>query len=191
MADVRGITPEYLADRNLRGVIWDVDGTLMEYHANDIASEFRQEVRALFRHPDFSHAILSNCGDERFLALGKMFPEIPVVRSYAVGEERIDRVFRDGQDSFAPGELEALYARGARQVRKPDGELIFLAMREMNLVDPQGVVMVGDQYLTDVASANLAGARSIKVPAWARHTFPLPVKLSQDFEALLFRLRPR
>jgi HAD superfamily phosphatase (TIGR01668 family) len=191
LPDIRAITPEFLSARGLRGVIWDVDGTLMEYHATDIASDFRYQVRSLFTHPEISHAILSNCGDERFLALGEIFPEVPVIRSYSLSGKRFDRVFRDGRDSFAPNELESLYAKGAKQVRKPDGDLIRLAIREMGLDSPEEVVMVGDQYLTDIASANLAGARSIKVPAWGRETFPLPVRLSQDFEACLFRFRPR
>lgn len=191
LADVGGIDVEYLETRGIRGVIWDVDGTLMEYHAMDVASEFRDQIRSLFLHPTIKNSILSNCGDERFITLGQIFPEIPVVRSYVLNGKRVDRVIAEGRDSFQDGELEALYRDGGYQVRKPDPDLIHLAIREMELVPSDGVVMVGDQYLTDIASANLAGIRSIKVPAWRRDTFPLPVRLSQDFEACLYRIRPR
>jgi predicted HAD superfamily phosphohydrolase YqeG len=46
---------------------------------------------------------------------------------------------------------------------------------------------VGDQYLTDIAGANLAGIRSIKVPTIGRRSFPLPVRFLQWSEELLFR----
>ena len=50
-----------------------------------------------------------------------------------------------------------------------------------------GVVMVGDQYTTDIAGANLAGIRSIKVATIARHSFPFPVRLLQTMEDMLVR----
>ncbi|MCA9722385.1 MAG: HAD hydrolase-like protein, partial [Gemmatimonadetes bacterium] len=51
-----------------------------------------------------------------------------------------------------------------------------------------GVVMVGDQYLTDIAGANLAGARSIKLAAIAPETLPPGIRAGQRVERLLYRL---
>jgi predicted HAD superfamily phosphohydrolase YqeG len=42
--------------------------------------------------------------------------------------------------------------------------------------------MIGDQYFTDIVSANLAGVRSIKVPTLDPPSFPTAVRLSQKFE---------
>jgi len=50
------------------------------------------------------------------------------------------------------------------------------------------VAMVGDQYLTDVAGANLGGVRSIKLPTLAPGTFRRSVRLGQVVEILLYAL---
>jgi predicted HAD superfamily phosphohydrolase YqeG len=50
------------------------------------------------------------------------------------------------------------------------------------------VALVGDQYLTDVATANLAGIRSIKVPTLGRASFPPSVRLLQRVDEWLYRL---
>jgi predicted HAD superfamily phosphohydrolase YqeG len=46
--------------------------------------------------------------------------------------------------------------------------------------------MIGDQYLTDVAGANLGGVRSIKLPTLARETFRPSVRFSQSLERGLY-----
>jgi predicted HAD superfamily phosphohydrolase YqeG len=45
--------------------------------------------------------------------------------------------------------------------------------------------MVGDQYFTDIAGANLAGIRSIKVPTVGRAQFPFVVRWFQRLETAL------
>jgi predicted HAD superfamily phosphohydrolase YqeG len=45
--------------------------------------------------------------------------------------------------------------------------------------------MVGDQYWTDVAGANLGGIRSIRVPPIEPHTFPKTLRVLQAVEQRL------
>lgn len=189
LPDISTLCDDWLVAQGIEAVVWDVDGTLMEYHAGDVAAEFRTEIRRLFRSPTTRHAILSNCGEERFLELGTMFPEVPVVRGYRVGTGFEARHLLAGRDTHSAARLKALLEQGATQVRKPDGRLILEAMRILGISDPQRVLMVGDQLLTDVASANLAGVRGAKVRTYRRDTFPLPLRVGQLTEELLWRLR--
>ena len=86
-----------------------------------------------------------------------------------------------------PGEVQP--------IRKPSRRLVQAALRELGVADrPAAALMVGDQYFTDIASANLAGIRSVKVPTLHRASFPAPVRWSQRLETMLYRLkhgRPR
>jgi predicted HAD superfamily phosphohydrolase YqeG len=49
--------------------------------------------------------------------------------------------------------------------------------------------MVGDQYLTDIAGAGMAGVRSIKIDAIAPSTFPMSLRAAQRAERVLYSLR--
>ena len=59
------------------------------------------------------------------------------------------------------------------------------ALRELACTKDEAV-MIGDQYLTDVAGANLGGVRSIKVPTLAGETFRPAVRFSQALERGLY-----
>jgi predicted HAD superfamily phosphohydrolase YqeG len=48
--------------------------------------------------------------------------------------------------------------------------------------------MVGDQYFTDIAGANLAGINSVKVPTLSPRSFPLLLRSFQRAEWLMVRL---
>ena len=61
-------------------------------------------------------------------------------------------------------------------------------MRVIGCPDRSGVVMVGDQYFTDIAGANLAGIRSIKVDTFDPPSFPFVLRSFQRIESLLYRL---
>lgn len=189
LPDISGIDRTFLAARGLEGIVWDVDGTLMSYHDTEVASEFREQVRGFFASGPGTHAILSNASEERFEILGKIFPEVPVLRAYRLDGQIVLRHLLEGRDTHTPEELEALRARGAKQIRKPDRALLDYALQCLNVQDPQKVVMVGDQYLTDVACANLAGTQSVKVATYRRDSFPLPIRLSQRIEVMLYRIR--
>ena len=182
---VAAVDGAFLQRYGIRAVLWDVDGTIMSYHGRDIDPGFAH-VRELFQNGPARHAILSNCDEVRFDELGRIFPEVPVVRGYTTSDGPVFRSKTNGTDTHTPGEVERLLAAGGRQIRKPSGELVRSCMRALEVDDPHAVLMVGDQYLTEVASANLAGVRSAKVKTFRRDTFPRAIRLSQRLEALLY-----
>ncbi len=163
---VSEIDGDFIERNDIRGILWDVDGTLMSYHA-----------------------ILSNCDEVRFDVLAGMFPEVPVVRGYATPNEPVFRYKLGGTDTHSPEEIQHILSHNGVQIRKPSGELIRYGMQLLGVDDPDAMLMVGDQYLTDIASANLAGARSAKVPTFRRETFPFPIRVSQRVERVLYALR--
>lgn len=189
-----------LRDLGVEAVLWDVDGTLMAHHAGRVDPALAAGFDDLLRMPGLRHAIVSNCQDARFAELGEIFPAIPVVLGYETGAGAAFRVRRGAAESWcgpgaavasgpgrAPGDL--------RPIRKPSRRLVRAALEELGIADrPAAALMVGDQYFTDIASANLAGVRSAKVPTLHRASFPAPVRWSQRLEAVLYRLkhgRPR
>jgi len=184
---VAEIDAAFLERNEIRAVLWDVDGTIMSYHGKDVDPEF-PHIRAMFRDGPARHAILSNCDETRFDELGRMFPEVPLLRGYSAPRESVFRQRLRGVDTHTPEDIERLLATGGRQIRKPNGELIEYGMEVLGEADPQTVLMVGDQYLTDIASANLAGTRSAKVKTFRRDTFPSSIRTSQRLETLIYRL---
>ncbi len=182
---VQSITGDFLEREGVRGVLWDVDGTIMSYHAKAIDETFGHLHALISADPD-RHAVLSNCDEPRFRELGDMLPELPILRAYATPSGPVFRHTHRGRDTHSHEEIARLLQRGARQIRKPSGALVRYGMEILGLTDPQEVLMVGDQYLTDVASANLAGARSVKVRTWRRDTFPFSIRTSQRLERLLY-----
>ena len=92
-----------------------------------------------------------------------------------------------GEDSWTAVQVSDRVAAGAMPLRKPHGELVLAVTRHLGLA-PQDVVMVGDQYFTDIAGANLAGVRSIKLPAIGPETLPPSIRMGQVVERLVYRL---
>jgi predicted HAD superfamily phosphohydrolase YqeG len=187
---VSAIDAEFLRANGIRAVLWDVDGTVMAYHVGDVDTRF-SHVRELFRNGPARHAILSNCHEQRFEELGEIFPEVPLLRGYHTAGGSVFRHKLDGADTHSPQAVAELLAAGGRQIRKPSGELIRFGMELLKVDDAAAVLMVGDQYLTDVASANLAGVRSVKVKTFRRDTFPPDIRLSQRIERLLYLIGSR
>ncbi len=188
LPSLAALHPAFLQEHGIQGLIWDVDGTLTGDRRPALEPEAREPFCTLIAAPDLRHVILSNASEERFTELGTVFPEIPILRGYLLGEERLFRRLQGEQDSWSPQELTDRLAAGARMIRKPSADLVAYAVESLGL-DRAAVAMVGDQYLTDVAGANLGGIRSIKVPTLAGHTFRPSVKLSHRLEAMLYRLR--
>ena len=184
---VAQINEAFLERNEIRAVLWDVDGTIMSYHGDGVDPEF-PHIRAMFREGPARHGILSNCDETRFDELGRIFPEVPVLRGYSTPHESIFRYRLDGIDTHTQEDIEHLLSNGGKQIRKPSGELIEYCMEVMEEKDPRAVLMVGDQYFTDIASANLAGARSAKVQTFRRDTFPRSIRTSQRLETLVYRL---
>jgi predicted HAD superfamily phosphohydrolase YqeG len=73
-------------------------------------------------------------------------------------------------------------------VRKPDAALIDAAIDELQAAPRSAVFMVGDQYFTDIAGANLAGIASVKVRTVHPESFPIAVRCLQQVERALFRV---
>ncbi|MDZ4674400.1 MAG: HAD hydrolase-like protein [Gemmatimonadota bacterium] len=190
LESVARIDPPFVDDHGITAFIWDIDGTLTAYHRTELLPEAAACLEALRQRPHLRHVILSNAPEWRFTELGALFPDMPVMRGYQVGPRVLMRRIAGGVDSWTAEDLAARLAEGAVVLRKPNADLVRLAVAELG-GSPAGVVMVGDQHLTDVAGANLAGIRSIKLPNPARSTFPLSIRFTQRLEAMLYRLVPR
>lgn len=181
------VNAAFVAAHGITGMIWDVDGTLTGDRRPALAPEADAAFRALTGHPGLRHVVLSNAGEERFSQLGTMFPMMPILRAYTLGDQLLYRRLQGHRDSWTSDELARQLAAGAAVIRKPNAVLVDYAAQELGLAKG-AIVMIGDQYLTDVAGANLGGVRSIKLPTLARETFRTSVKLSQRFELALYGL---
>lgn len=188
LPDIRALDEEFLRTHDVRGLIWDVDGTLMPHHNLEIDEAFRETFDRLLRRNGLRHVILSNCGEERLAELGRIFPEVPVVKAYVGDPGPVARRLVGGRESWLDLEGRPVSPEGLSPVKKPSALPIRLALREMEDPPPEQVFMVGDQYFTDIAGANLGGVRSVKVPTWERASFPLVLRAFQRFESVLFRL---
>jgi HAD superfamily phosphatase (TIGR01668 family) len=177
----------FIEEHAISGMIWDVDGTLMDHHAMTVAPSVAAQFSRLLSVPGLSHVVLSNADERRFVELGRIFPDIPILRGYRQGNRTLFRSIRGTEDSWTEAERSARLAEGAVPLRKPSGELVARAL-EMMGVPADRAVMVGDQYLTDVAGAGLAGVRSVKVGTIGRASFPFAVRMSQRVEWLLHRV---
>lgn len=200
-AGVEAVDLRFLRANGVSALLWDVDGTLMAHHATAVDARVRARFEELLAAPDLAHAIVSNCELDRFEQLGRIFPDLPVILGFATPDGPAFRVRRHGDERQSGPGAGLLDVRGAASpLRKPSAELVGEALRQLGLEGrPEAAVLVGDQLFTDIASANLAGIRSIKVPTLDRPSFPLPVRLSQRLEgtwvglwrALGGRRRPR
>jgi predicted HAD superfamily phosphohydrolase YqeG len=179
------ITPAFLREHGLRGLIWDVDGTLTGDRRPALFAESEGPFRTLLADASLTHVVLSNAGEERYRELGTMFPAVPILRAYSMDGRTLYRRLQGTADTWTAAELEQRLTAGARVIRKPSATLVDYAVREMGCAKSE-VVMIGDQYLTDVAGASLGGVRSIKVPTLARETFRASVRFSQRLETALY-----
>ena len=189
LGSIAEIDPAFVARHRITGFIWDIDGTLTAYHARALLPEAVAPFAALAAIPDLRHAILSNAPEWRVQELARMFPTLPVIRGYSHEGQVLARRLLGTTDSWTADELASRLAAGAVPLRKPSADLVRLAVAELG-VDLAGAVMVGDQHFTDIAGANLAGVRSIKLPNPAASSFPGSIRVMQRVEAALYRLRP-
>jgi predicted HAD superfamily phosphohydrolase YqeG len=183
--DVLSLRPELFESLGVRGLIWDVDGTLMPSHAPAMDPECQGVFQRLVDAPSLRHVILSNSGEPRFAELGAIFPTIPVIRAYRTENGVSYRRLLAGTESWSGASSTA---RGGSMIKKPHPLLIDFALGELGLGERAQAMMVGDQYFTDVAGANLGGIRSIKVQTLSPESFALPVRLFQRVESRIFRL---
>ena len=216
---VSELDAETLRGLGVEVVLWDVDGTLMAHHADGVDPSLAAAFGALLDAPGLRHAIISNCQTDRFAELGRIFPGLRVLVGYETEAGAAFRVRRGNVEMWSgPGgskamldavraektPAEAAAANGAPMppprtdgweiglgpIRKPSRRLVRAALEWLKVENrPEAALMVGDQYFTDIASANLAGIRSLKVATLHRASFPTPVRVSQRLEGLLYRLR--
>lgn len=185
---VQALDPAELVARGIRGVVWDVDGTLMRRGDSSVASHLQAALERVLGEPRLRHAIVSNCGEARFIALSRIFPAVPLLRVYPAPAGGLIRRRRLGEvESWTPVRPQAEDLQGVRALRKPSPELMRFALEELG-VPAAAAAVVGDQRLTDVACANLAGLRSIKVPTLGRESFPLAVRFMQRAEEAAYRV---
>ncbi len=176
------LDPAFCATHGVRGLIWDVDGTLTTYHGREIEAGIRPAVLRLLEAPELRHVILSNCGEARFVELGGIIPGVPVLKAYRSADGVVRRCLLGGVERWDGGGP----APDLVPIRKPSAELVTFALDELG-VAPAEAVMVGDQYWTDVAGAGMAGVRSVKLPTLAPATFPQTLRVLQRFERVLHR----
>lgn len=189
LRDIRGIDAGFLSEKQVEGIIWDVDGTLMAHHEMEVAGPLRESFEKLTSRDGIGHVILSNCGEERLAELGRIFPEIPVLKAYQGPTGPVLRRLYRGEESWRGAftdQRESL--DGLTPIKKPSDVPITLALAEMGLPYPGRVYMVGDQYFTDIAGANLGGISSVRVNTWQPGSFPLVIRSFQLFEAILYRI---
>jgi predicted HAD superfamily phosphohydrolase YqeG len=77
---------------------------------------------------------------------------------------------------------------GVTTIRKPEALLVRFALQLAGNLTLDDALMVGDQYFTDIAGANEAGVRALKVRTWQRRSFPWPVAWMQRMEAVMYRV---
>ena len=171
----------FVKEHGIKACIWDIDGTLTGDRRKKIDPRAEPAFRALLAMKGMKHVVLSNAGEERFVELGSIFPELPILRAYKLDGRILKRRRLGAYDTMTPQEVEAKLTAGAAVIRKPNGDLVKYALEELGATK-QEVVMVGDQYMTDIAGANMGGVRSIKLPTLARETFRTSVRFSQRLE---------
>jgi len=171
---VEAITPKFLRENQIEGIIWDLDGTLTAHGASEIHPGVHATVRQLLQIVELQNVVLSNARSPRLRALSACLPGIPFVKGYQAGRNLTFRIFQDGEESWTGG-----VRREAAAVRKPDQRLVEFAIEKTGVTSRDRIALVGDQHLTDIAPANLAGLLSVKVPTLEPASFPLPVRALQ------------
>ncbi len=189
------LEPALLRRLGVRGLIWDVDGTLMRRGDRSVAAGPHAALARLVAEPALRHVILSNCGEARFLELAALFPALPLLRAYRTAAGGTVYRVRTGTEERWRGQAgrwgqfpPVAELVGARALRKPSPELVPFALSELGLDHPAHAAAIGDQRLTDVAGANVAGCLSLKVPTLGRESFPVPVRVLQWTEETVYRL---
>jgi predicted HAD superfamily phosphohydrolase YqeG len=189
LSSLAELTPEFLSAQGVTLLIWDVDGTLMPWHGTAVAPELRAGWERLRAVQGLRHLILSNCGEERFVELGRIFPDVPVVKGYATPDGPVARQALHGSLSWSDGGCwDPAGDAEVSTIRKPEAVLLGFALKLAGDVPANSALMVGDQYFTDIAGANEAGVRTLKVRTVARASFPWPVAWMQRLETLMYRV---
>jgi len=193
LRSVADLDPRDLVARGVTTVLWDVDGTLMPHHASAPDGRVAERWEALLGEPRLRHLIVSNCKEDRYADLSNIFPSAGIVQGYDTQAGFAVRVRLCGRDRWTVDGVTAGRAPDGPciPVRKPSGRLVrgAIGWAAQNTGAVGEAIVVGDQYLTDIASANLAGVRSVKVRNLWPRSFSLSVRIGQRIEGVLYRLR--
>lgn len=115
VASVNDITSEFLDQYGIEALIWDVDGTLMEYYGRGVDDSVKDAFEELTKKKttdqgkvsqEVRHVILSNSNEERFQELGRIFPEIPVLRMYESDFSIVKRKIYQHKETFTLEPME-------------------------------------------------------------------------------------
>ena len=191
ISSITAVNEAFVSTHAVSAILWDVDGTLMPHHDRVVASEVKAVLAAVGRR--VRQAIVSNCDEERLSELGGLFPDLPVFQGYHLETGKIAlRRLHEGRDQWSVAEVAGRLPLPsppprARPVRKPSADLIKGVVDWLG-ADRDRVFMVGDQYFTDIAGANLAGIRSVKVDTLSPASFPLPIRALQRLERAVYRV---
>lgn len=182
------LTPAFFEHHHLRGAIWDVDGVLTSHHGRELAPSVAPAFWKLVGTPYLRHVILSNSPTSRFAQLGRLFPEIPILRLYRLNAAVVPHRLHRGESSLSPDDVDSLSSAGAVVLRKPSSALVEFALQELQCAASEAL-MIGDQHTTDVAGARMALVRALKVATIAPESFPLTVRSAQRLERMVYAFR--
>ena len=188
---VSDVSPSFLRERSIEGIVWDVDNTLMEYHGTAVDPSVLVAFQALRNIPQ---VVLSNSDDMRYRALGTIFPTTPVLRVYAPKKSSgktaplfqqlvaYTSTLRDGYPANGFTLLEESLAdmvplpkhpflRDFYALRKPH-PLVFRYAAAVLGKDVSHIAVIGDRASTDISGGNQAGMYTIKVAPLRQETEP-------------------
>lgn len=127
-------------------VAFDVDGTLMDYHEGQLEPQIVEMFQGLLAR-GLRVSIISNAYGSRVQELREIFR--------AVDEEQQRIIVITPEDVAREGEDPKLY-------RKPDPTM-FYKLAELTGVAAENTLVVGDQLMKDIVTANTVGAQSLIV----------------------------
>ena len=147
LPDITAVDEGFVEVHKVAALLWDVDGTLMPHHDMNVAIEFQATLKNL--EARIPQAILSNCGEARFHELGRIFPELPVLKAYKAGNGRVLlRVLERGVERWT--ESAGKVRQGVEKpsepltpLKKPSAELIEFALDQLGAPPRERTFMVG------------------------------------------------
>lgn len=165
---VEGITPESLWENsldNVQGIAFDVDGTLMSHHETFVKPAVYETLKQLYISGQ-RLIIISNAYGDRVNELHDMFGSNSLNMVDIITPELIT----------PPGESITAY-------RKPNPAMLQYASQLVK----GNVLMVGDQMVKDVLSANRAHMPSVLMPRRGSGDDPRVKYLQRPLETLARR----
>ncbi len=186
----------------LTAVLFDVDGTLIAHAAR--GSSLRQAARDLWRSEQRPARVRTPAELERRLR-GAMLDRIPaaprrlVQTLEALGRRVPLAVVSDGAERWQreklartglAGLFRTVVTSGRLGARKPSPALILEALRRLSTSVGEGVVVVGDDPVRDIAPARRLGASAIWIgqPGAYPADLPPPTAVAETLAEALERL---